>query len=68
MLDWTPNPFITDVERRRDGSLILRPRGELGGYPARTTIVSQFLAPEILVQIDAVAYKSRQANRVSSPG
>lgn len=27
------------------------------GYPARTTIISEFLAPEILVQIDAVAYK-----------
>jgi len=29
------------------------------GYPARTTIISEFLAPEILVQIDAVAYKPK---------
>ncbi len=29
------------------------------GYPARTTIISEFLAPEILIQIDAVAYKPR---------
>ena len=29
------------------------------GYPARTTIISEFLSPEILVQIDAVAYKPR---------
>ena len=36
-LDWTPNPFDTDVERRPDGSLILRPRAELGQYPARVT-------------------------------
>jgi 2-iminobutanoate/2-iminopropanoate deaminase len=29
------------------------------GYPARTTIISDFLAPEILIQIDAVAYKPK---------
>lgn len=29
------------------------------GYPARTTIISEFLAPEILVQIDALAYKPK---------
>jgi len=29
------------------------------GYPARTTVISEFLAPEILVQIDAVAYKPK---------
>lgn len=29
------------------------------GYPARTTIICEFLAPEILIQIDAVAYKPR---------
>ncbi len=29
------------------------------GYPTRTTIISEFLAPEILIQIDAVAYKAR---------
>ena len=36
-LDWTPNPFLTDVERRADGCLILRARAQLGSYAARTT-------------------------------
>ena len=33
---WTPDPFATQFERRDDGSLILRPLGELAPYP-RTT-------------------------------
>jgi len=32
---WTESPFLTDVERRPDGSLILRPRAALGPYPLR---------------------------------
>lgn len=36
-------------------------------YPARTTIISEFLAPEILIQIDAVAYKPRWLETGSSP-
>lgn len=27
------------------------------GFPARTTYVTEFVAPEVVVQIDAVAYK-----------
>ncbi|HEY6126187.1 MAG TPA: feruloyl-CoA synthase [Steroidobacteraceae bacterium] len=30
---WTPDPFATQFERRGDGSLILRPLGELSPYP-----------------------------------
>jgi feruloyl-CoA synthase len=31
---WTPDPFATEFERRADGSMILRPIGELGAVPA----------------------------------
>src|SRR4051812_12771189 len=31
--NWTPDPFATQFERREDGSLILRPLGELAPYP-----------------------------------
>jgi len=31
---WTPDPFTTDVERRSDGSMLLKPRRELV-YPSR---------------------------------
>lgn len=34
-LRWTESPFLTDVENRPDGSLILRPRAALGAYPRR---------------------------------
>src|SRR5687767_13355831 len=33
--NWTPDPFATQFERRRDGSLILRPLGNLDAYPRR---------------------------------
>jgi feruloyl-CoA synthase len=32
---WTSDPFATRYERREDGSLILRPLGELSPYPQR---------------------------------
>jgi feruloyl-CoA synthase len=32
---WTPDPFLTRFERRDDGSLILRPQGELADHPPR---------------------------------
>src|SRR5688572_10808493 len=32
---WTPDPFLTDFERRGDGSLLLTPRGELAPTPSR---------------------------------
>jgi feruloyl-CoA synthase len=32
---WTPDPFATHFERRADGSLLLRPLGQLGAYPLR---------------------------------
>jgi feruloyl-CoA synthase len=35
--DWTPDPFLTDVDRRADGTLLLRPRALLGKYPVRLT-------------------------------
>jgi feruloyl-CoA synthase len=34
-LRWTESPFLTDVENRPDGTLILRPRATLGPYPLR---------------------------------
>jgi feruloyl-CoA synthase len=34
-LRWTESPFLSDVEHRPDGSLLLRPRALLGGYPLR---------------------------------
>jgi feruloyl-CoA synthase len=34
-LRWTESPFLTDVEHRPDGSLLLRPRAVLGRYPSR---------------------------------
>jgi feruloyl-CoA synthase len=33
--DWIPDPFATQFERRDDGSLLLRPLGELAPYPER---------------------------------
>jgi feruloyl-CoA synthase len=32
---WTSDPFATQYERREDGSLILRPLGDLAPYPQR---------------------------------
>jgi len=32
---WTPDPFLTDFERRDDGSLLLTPRGALAPTPPR---------------------------------
>jgi feruloyl-CoA synthase len=34
-LRWTESPFLTDVEKRPDGSFVLRPRAALGPYPLR---------------------------------
>jgi feruloyl-CoA synthase len=34
-LRWTESPFLTDVENRPDGSLVLRPRAALAPYPLR---------------------------------
>jgi feruloyl-CoA synthase len=34
---WTPDDFATDVERRADGTMLLRPRGTIAPYPARLT-------------------------------
>src|SRR5512145_19452 len=34
-LQWVADPFRTEVERRSDGSLLLRPQGTLPEYPAR---------------------------------
>jgi feruloyl-CoA synthase len=35
--EWAPDPFLTDVERRADGTLLLRPRSALETYPPRLT-------------------------------
>jgi feruloyl-CoA synthase len=35
-LRWAENPFLTDAVHRADGSLLLRPRAQLGSYPLRT--------------------------------
>jgi feruloyl-CoA synthase len=34
---WTPDEFLTEVERRDDGTMLLRPRGAMHAYPARLT-------------------------------
>jgi feruloyl-CoA synthase len=34
---WTPDPFLTDFERRTDGTMLMRPRAQLGAYPLRLT-------------------------------
>ena len=34
-LRWTESPFLTNVEHRPDGSLLLCPRAVLGWYPLR---------------------------------
>jgi len=36
-LDWKPNPFSITVERRADGSTLLRPTAVLADYPLRVT-------------------------------
>ena len=41
---WRPEPFLTDVERREDGTLLLRPRAALGQYPARLTDTLEYWA------------------------
>jgi feruloyl-CoA synthase len=33
--NWTPDPFATQFERRDDGSLLLKPLGDLAPYPRR---------------------------------
>ena len=48
-LQWVADPFRTEVERRSDGSLLLRPQGTLPEYPARLTDFLEHwaaLAPE----------------------
>jgi feruloyl-CoA synthase len=48
-LNWTADPFSTDVERRGDGAVLLRPRRALETYPVRLTdTLEQWarLAPE----------------------
>ena len=32
-LQWTPDAFATDVERRADGSILLRPLASIAPYP-----------------------------------
>jgi feruloyl-CoA synthase len=34
---WTPDPFLTGFERRTDGTMLMRPRAQLGTYPLRLT-------------------------------
>jgi len=34
-LNWTPDPFATDFERRADGSMLLTPRQQLASFPPR---------------------------------
>lgn len=34
-LSWTPDPFHTEVERREDGTIYLRPTEALSAFPAR---------------------------------
>jgi len=43
---WTPDPFATQFERRDDGTLILRPLGELARYPDRLASSLEYWARE----------------------
>ncbi|HEX2585897.1 MAG TPA: AMP-binding protein, partial [Steroidobacteraceae bacterium] len=36
-LQWTPDAFATEVERRSDGSMLLRPRASIAAYPPQLT-------------------------------
>jgi feruloyl-CoA synthase len=48
-LDWQAADFSADVERRADGSILLRPRATLGPYPQRLTDAVEYwagVAPE----------------------
>ena len=36
-LDWQSNPFAVDVERRMDGSTVLRPKAAIAPYPRLVT-------------------------------
>jgi len=36
-LPWTPDAFATEVERRNDGTILLRPRASIASYPPRLT-------------------------------
>jgi len=36
-LQWTPDAFATEVERRNDGTMLLRPRAAIADYPPRLT-------------------------------
>jgi feruloyl-CoA synthase len=42
--EWTPDPFLTDVERREDGTMLLHPRAKLGKYPKRLTDTLEYWA------------------------
>ena len=43
---WTADPFDTDVEWHTDGSILLRPRGEMEPCPMRTMDVLEHWARE----------------------
>jgi len=43
---WTPDPFATQFERRDDGSLVLRPLGEIARYPDRLASSLEYWARE----------------------
>jgi feruloyl-CoA synthase len=45
-LSWEPESFDTDVERRADGSIILRPRKAIDDYPARALDMLEHWARE----------------------
>jgi feruloyl-CoA synthase len=45
-VSWTPDPFATQFERRDDGSLILRPLGEIARYPDRLVSSLEYWARE----------------------
>jgi feruloyl-CoA synthase len=44
--NWIPDPFATQFERRDDGSLILRPLGEIARYPERLVSSLEYWARE----------------------
>jgi len=44
--NWIPDPFATQFERRDDGTLILRPLGEIARYPERLASSLEYWARE----------------------
>jgi feruloyl-CoA synthase len=65
-LDWRPNPFHVAVERRADGSILLRPTAKLAPYPVRVLdMLEEWAARSPEVTFVAIRGADGQWRRVS---